>query len=121
LLGLRVGVVCVWGWVCVISVGVVGAAGEFGEVEIGDVEVAGVGFNGEVFVPFVLERENVSEVRLREGVTRRGGGLTQSMSSMRTSPPGPVDPEAMVGCPPVTLFWRLSLGVDVSVCCADGG
>jgi hypothetical protein len=46
--------------------------------------------------------------------------LTQSMSSMRTSLPGALDPGGRAGCPLVTLFWRLSLGVDVSVCTTDG-
>ena len=54
-LGLRVAVVrvgvCVGRRRCVES-----AAGEFGEIEVRDVEVAGVGFDGEVFVPFVLGR-----------------------------------------------------------------
>lgn len=40
---------------------------------------------------------------------------------MRTSLPAPVDPGAVAGNPVVTLFWRLSLGVDVSVCSAGGG
>ena len=57
---MRVGVIGVW--VCSGGVGIGGvegwraaaAAGEVGEVEVGDVEVARVGFDGEVFVPFVL-------------------------------------------------------------------
>ena len=59
---MRVGVI--GGWVrSVVGGGVEGrrtttaaaaAAGEVGEVEVGDVEVSGVGFDGEVFVPFVL-------------------------------------------------------------------
>lgn len=50
-----------------------------------------------------------------------GVSLTQSMSSMRTSLPGPLDPGGRGGCPLVTLFWRLPLGVDVSGCGTDCG
>ena len=60
---LRVGVI--GGWVhSVVGGGIEGrrttttaaaaAAGEVGEVEVWDVEVSGVGLDGEVFVPFVL-------------------------------------------------------------------
>ena len=62
-LWLWVGVVGIWVWSVVGGGGGfegrrttpdVPAASEVGEVEVRDVEVAGVGFDGEVFVPFVL-------------------------------------------------------------------
>lgn len=65
-LRLSVGVVGIWiGGIVVVGGGrgveggrttaaTAAATREVGEVEIGNVEVAGVGFDGEVFVPFVL-------------------------------------------------------------------
>ena len=65
-IGLRLGVGVAGVWVCGVGVGsgsgsgveggrsTAATTGEVGEVEVRDVEVAGVGFDGEVFVPFVL-------------------------------------------------------------------
>lgn len=61
-------------------------AGESIEVEVRDIEVAGIGFEGEVFVPFILG-SGCQYVRLGTNVLEksREERLTQSMSSISRS------------------------------------